>query len=264
MSQFPPGAAPPSPPFVGAPPRPFPPGTFGPPAWQPPLPRPRRSRAPWIVAGGAVVLVAAVIAAVLFWPSRPAPPPPPTVALTELDDGVMIGYPDAATTIDIFDEPICPPCSRFVTSSALDIERAVNAHKLAVRYHLLNFLANNSASGDYSTRAVAASYCVAEAKNPKMYVNFYVDLFAANFQPAEGGRTDRTDAELAHLAQTVGAPTSAADCIQQGRLVSTAKTKASHGQSTLTGLATEASTPQAFNGTHKIDISAPSWVDTLG
>ena len=186
------------------------------------------------------------------------------MALTELDDGVIIGYPDAPTTIDIFDEPICPPCSRFVTSSTVDIERAVNAHKLAVRYHLLNFLDKNSASGDYSTRAVAASYCVAEAKGPKMYVNFYVDLFGANFQPVEGGRTDRTDAELAHLAQRVGAPTSAVDCIQQGRLVSTAKTKASQGKSTLTGLGTEVSTPQAFNGTHKIDISAAGWVDTLG
>jgi hypothetical protein len=36
-----------------------------------------------------------------------------------LDDRVMIGYHGAATTIDIFDGPLCPHCSASVTSSAV-------------------------------------------------------------------------------------------------------------------------------------------------
>jgi len=184
------------------------------------------------------------------------------LTLSELDDGVQIGYPNARTTIDVFDEPLCPHCARFVTSSAADIERAVDAHKISVRYHLLNFLDHDSPSHDYSTRAVAASYCVAASGDPKVYTNFYVDLFADNFQPAIGATTDHGDADLADLARSVGAG-AATDCIQSGQLVNTAKTKATNGEAHLAQLVAEVSTPRVFNGTTEIDTSQPGWVDRL-
>ena len=115
----------------------------------------------WFTATAAVVFGGVV--GLVVWLAAP-PPARPSVAITELDDGVRIGYPTAPVTIDIFDEPICPPCSRFVTSSSADLQRAVNAGKIVLRYHLLNFLDGRSASGDYSTRAVAASFCIAETK----------------------------------------------------------------------------------------------------
>jgi len=207
-----------------------------------------------------VAVIAAVVGLVV-WLVRPAPAAP-ALALTELNDGVLIGYPDAHTTIDIFDEPLCPHCSIFVTSSSADIERAVDAKKIAVRYHLLNFLDQSSASHDYSTRAVAASYCVAASNDPKMYTNFYVDLFAATFQPLMAATTDRTDADLAGLARSVGA-SAAADCVTSGQLISTAKTKAANGIETLKRLQPEPSTPQVYNGSTEVDISAPGWVDRL-
>ncbi|ORA35431.1 hypothetical protein BST20_17710 [Mycobacterium branderi] len=228
--------------------------------WQPPY-RPARRRTGWIwlVAGAAVI---AAIVGLVVWLAAPTPVTP-AVALTELDDGVQIGYPTASLTIDIFDEPICPPCSKFVTSSVTDLQRAVSEHKIVVRYHLLNFLDDRSASGDYSTRAVTASYCVAQTKDPQMYTNFYVDLFASNFQPAEGAGTDRTDAELAHLATSVGAPPSVSDCITSRRLVSAARAKAANAEATLKGLNSQIETPNVFDGDTKVDVSTPGWVDEL-
>jgi serine/threonine protein kinase, bacterial len=237
----------------------YPPVAFGPP-WPPPQPA-RRSRK-WIWFAAAAVVVVGAVVGLVVWLAAP-PPTRAGVALTELDDGVRIGYPAAPLTIDIFDEPICPPCSQFVTSSSSDLRRAVTSGKIALRYHLLNFLDGRSASGDYSTRAVAASACVAETKNPTMYADFYVDLFASNFQPAEHATTDRTDAELANLAQAVGAPASASDCITSRRLVDVAKTKASNAQTTLKDLNTEITTPQVFNGTTKVEELTPGWVDGL-
>ena len=120
-------------------------------------------------------------------------------------------------TIDIFNEPICPPCGSFIRSNASDIESAVNNKKLAVRYHLLNFLDDKSHSKNYSTRAVAATYCVAAQNDPKLYSDFYSGLFASNFQPAEDAAEDRTDGELAQLAKTVGADAERHDVHQVGR-----------------------------------------------
>ncbi|MDV3305618.1 thioredoxin domain-containing protein [Mycobacterium avium subsp. hominissuis] len=229
--------------------------------WQPPIPPTRRGKKWLWLAASAAVAVGAV-AFLVFWLATPAPVSP-TVALTELDDGVQIGYPTAPITIDIFDEPICPSCSKFVTSSAADLQRAVNADKIVVRYHLLNFLNDESASGDYSTRAVAASFCVAQTKDPKTYPNFYVDLFASDFQPAEHTSTDHTDADLAHLAESVGAPTSVSDCITSHRLLDAAKTKAANAAATLERLNTKVETPTVFNGTTKVDASTPGWVNSL-
>ncbi len=238
---------------------PYPPAAFGPPWQQPPRAR-RAKKWMWFVATAAVVVGGVV--GLVVWLAAP-PPARPSVALTEIDDGIRIGYATAPVTIDIFDEPICPPCSQFVTSSSADLQRAVNAGKIVLRYHLLNFLDDRSASGDYSTRAIAASACVAETKNPMTYPNFYVDLFASNFQPAERATTDRTDAELAHLAQSVGAPASVGDCIMSRRLLEAAKAKASNAQATLKELNSEINTPEVFNGSTKVNETSPGWVDGL-
>ena len=122
-----------------------------------------------------MAVVGVVLVVALPWrspaPPLPTSPPPPTdaVELRVLDDGVFVGSLAASTTIDIFNEPICPPCGSFIRSNAGDIDTAVNNKKLAVRYHLVNFLDDRSRSKNYSTRAVAATYCVAAQNDPKLY-----------------------------------------------------------------------------------------------
>jgi hypothetical protein len=91
----------------------------------------------------------------------------------------------------------------------------------------LQVLDDAVASGDYSTRAVAASLCVASANDPKVYTDFYAALFASDFQPKEGGSSDPSDSELAQRAESVGAPSSVADCITSGQEIDNAKTKCS-------------------------------------
>jgi len=123
----------------------------GTPLWGQPR---RRSGKPWLwVSVVATVVVAVVrVGLIVAHPWRSPPPPPPTsapppadaVELRVLDDGVFVGSSAASTTIDIFNEPICPPCGSFIRSNAGDIDTAVNNKKLAVRYHLLNFLDDKS------------------------------------------------------------------------------------------------------------------------
>ena len=248
-------------------------GSTGAPLWGQPH---RGSRRPWLWVGAAVTVVVAfvgglaVVAAHPWQSSSPsttstptsAAPPPDAVELRVLDDGVSIGSSAAPTTIEIFNEPICPPCGSFIRSNSSDIDNAVNNKKLAVRYHLLNFLDDKSHSKNYSTRAVAATYCVAAQNDPKLYSNFYSGLFASNFQPAENAPEDRTDGELAQLAKTVGVDPSVIDCIKAGDDVGTAKAKAAAGDATLSGL-NATGTPFVWDGTKAVNYQDPTWLTKL-
>jgi len=247
-------------------------GTAAPPWSQPP----RGRRGPWLWVGVAAFVVAAVVGAAILvaqpWKSSAPPsasktsaaPPPPedAVELRVLDDGVFVGSSTAPVTIDIFNEPICPPCGSFIRSNASDIDTAINNKKLAVRYHLLNFLDDKSHSKDYSTRAVAASYCVAAQNDPKFYIDFYAGLFTSAFQPAENAPEDRTDGELAQLAKTVGVDASVINCIKSKADVGTATTKIEAANTTLASFNANG-TPFVWDGTHSVNYQDAGWLTKL-
>jgi serine/threonine protein kinase, bacterial len=226
----------------------------------------------WVVVAATVVIAIVSVALVVAHPwrssspsSRPSsspPQPPDAVALRVLDDGVFVGSSAAPVTIDIFNEPICPPCGSFIRSNAGDIDTAVNNNKLAVRYHLLDFLDDKSHSKNYSSRAVAATYCVAAQNDPKLYMNFYSGIFASNFQPQEGAAEDRTDGELAQLAKTVGVDPTVVNCIKSGDQNSTAKAKTEAGAATLAGLNANG-TPFVWDGTKAVNYQDPTWLTKL-
>jgi serine/threonine-protein kinase len=256
-------------------PVPYPTGWSGASWGQPLLQAPPNKRKPWLWVGLAGVVVAAVVGVAVVvahpWqssrsshssPAAPPPPPPDAVALRVLDDGVYIGSSVAPVTIDIFNEPICPPCGSFIRSNASDIATAVNNKKLAVRYHLLSFLDDKSHSKNYSTRAVAATYCVAAQNSPKIYDDFYSGLFASDFQPPEGGAEDRTDSELAQLAKTVGADPTVITCIKSGDDVGLARAKITAGNETLAGLNANG-TPFVWDGSKVVNYQDPGWLTKL-
>jgi serine/threonine-protein kinase len=140
----------------------------------------------------------------------------------------------------------------------------VNAKKIAVRHHLLNFLGKDSPSHDYSTRAVAATYCVAEVKDAKMYVNFYVDLFGSNFQPPMAAGTDRTDAEFGAPGPNGRRPSDCARLHKVRPAGEPCENQSVTRRDDVSGLGPDVSTPQVFKGTTKVDFSVAGWVDTLG
>jgi serine/threonine protein kinase, bacterial len=224
------------------------------------IPRVRDRRRLWI---RAAVLVEAVVVGLALWAVGLLPGlGTNAIKLVELDDGVFIGSP-RATAIDVFNEPICVTCGLFIQSKGPDMQRAVNGKKIAVRYHLLNFFNEESASGDYSTRAIAATLCVADIKDPNRYQALYNRLFAADFQPKKNGSADRTQADLAHLAQTLKAPPSVSNCITSGQRVPHAKKAASHAEATLQRLLGVVSVPQVFLGAREVDCANTGWIDTL-
>ena len=139
---------------------------------------------------------------------------------------------DNAVTIDVYEDPMCPACAQFEEQFGQQINQAVDDGKLILNVHMLNFLNPQSASGDYSTRAIAATLCVAQhsGSQPGVYLTFKEKLYAPGTQPAEGGSGDLSNQQLADLATAAGASQAAADCITSGSEVPAAAAAAQASQ----------------------------------
>jgi serine/threonine-protein kinase len=235
------------------------------PVWgQAPVQPPPRKGTIWLLVAAAAAVIVIVAGFVVWLLVRPGPlPPANAVKLQVLDDAVSIGADDAPKTIDVFNEPMCPPCGQFIRNNSTKMQTAINDKKIQVHYHLLDFLDPKSASGDYSTRALAAALCVASANDPKLYTDFYAALFASDFQPRENASSDPSNDDLAQRAESMNAPSSVTDCIKSGQQLDAAKTKASNAATTLQGLMPEPSTPRVFDGKTEVDTTDSDWLNRL-
>ncbi|WP_280294244.1 DsbA family protein [Nocardia abscessus] len=149
---------------------------------------------------------------------------PAVHSVLEPNGSILLGRPDAKKTIDIFEDPLCPGCGSLERIYGQEIAQKIDAGALAVRYRLVNFLDGRSRSKDYSTRAVAANQCVAEAGSGPVYSKFHTELFTTK-RPSEGG-ADLSNEELAAIAGDAGAAESVRQCIANGAKVDFARTTA--------------------------------------
>lgn len=234
-------------------------------------PRPVSSTTTYALAAVAVVLIGVIVFAFLAW-SRDTPATRndgygtvknPAVTVTIADGGVIrLGRPDAAKTIDFYEDPLCPGCGAQERIHGQELAQKIDEGELAVRYHFVAFLDDQSQSKDYSTRAVAANLCVAQSGSAVAYGKFHELLFVEN-QPREGA-DDHSDTELADLAKQAGAPDTAIECITSGAQRTAAATAvATQFDELAKRLDGRVSTPSVFDGTTKIDVSDENWVTEL-
>ncbi|RVW05340.1 thioredoxin domain-containing protein [Rhodococcus xishaensis] len=235
-------------------------------------PQPTSSKATYILGGLAIVVIAAlVIGGVLATSSRNEPRNQgygavqnSAVQVMLEDDGIArLGLPDAANTIDVFEDPLCTYCAQLEETYGQEVAQAIDEGKLAVRYHMLDFLNSASASGDYSTRAGAAMQCVAESGQGIAYSNFHGELFSPDNQPAERGGSDLSNEDLANLARDAGASDNVVDCITSGERTQQAGVDA-EAASTSLAAAGGRGTPTVVHDGQVIDAFAdPEWVSQV-
>ena len=178
--------------------------------------------------------------------------------------GVLVRVGSPKLKIEIFDEPLCPPCAEFAQTFGPNIDKAVDAGTLAVTYRTVTFLDDRSASGSYSTRASAALLCVARTagSQPGLFQDFYAELFSADVQPDEDGKRDLTDDELAGLAAEIGAPEGAVACLTAGSEVATATRADAAGRAALSK-AGASGTPAVVRDGKVVDRDDPDWLTDL-
>jgi protein-disulfide isomerase len=105
------------------------------------------------------------------------------VVLEEQSGTVVVGKDGAKTTIDVYEDFLCPVCGTFELRYGGQINEALSSGKLKVRYHVVNLLDAQSVPPGYSLLSASAALSV--AKNaPDKFADFHASLFGA--QPREG------------------------------------------------------------------------------
>lgn len=227
------------------------------------------SRTP-IVAGVVVLVVlVVVIGGYVFQHSRSAPATGGGVVAAQdvpvtTDGGtIVVGRPTAPVTLDVYEDALCPICAQLEQRDGAEVARALEAGSVQVRYHLLNFLDSRSASGDYSTRAAAAALAVARDGSGSAFPEMHAALFLPGTQPEEQASSDLSNAQLADLAARQGASAAAQQQISSGALVAEAGADAQSAEQALTATGNQVATPTILDGTTKVDISSPGWLQSL-
>ncbi|MFC7447427.1 thioredoxin domain-containing protein [Rhodococcus daqingensis] len=234
--------------------------------------QPTSSRSTYILGGLAVLVIAAVVIGGVIWQNNRSKPrnegygavSNSAVQVAVVEDGIVrIGQPGATTTIDIFEDPMCPYCGELENKNGQEVAQKIDEGKVAVQYHILDFLNRLSASGDYSTRAVAASMCVAESGDAIAYSKFHAALFSPENQPAENGSSDHSNAELAQIATDSGANDAAVACISDGAKVNEAAAAAQKGREALAASGAAGTPTVIVNGSIIDALGNPNWVAEL-
>jgi protein-disulfide isomerase len=194
---------------------------------------------------------------------------PKTVAVTSdisvKRDGatVLVGKDAAKTTVDIYEDFLCPVCGRFEAANADALTQKVNDGSIKVRYHLVNLLNNSSDPAGYSTDAANAALCTADAgKFPAYHASLY------GSQPAEGARGyDKT--QLTKLGQDLGITSpDFASCVSGGTYNQAVSDEYQKAKTTPylqqdVGGQRGFGTPTVAVGEKVIDTSDPNWLTTL-
>src|ERR1700754_158528 len=167
----------------------------------------RSRRAVWAVLGAMVTLLMCGPVAGLANAAVAAP----------AGDAISIGDPDALGQIDLYVDPLCPYSGKMVRARGDEIGKRIEAGTLHVNLRFVDFLDKYSTSGTYDSRAIYATYIVADqSRSSDITWRFVQQIYSADQQPKERGPTDLDNNQLAELANRVGAPQPAQDLIKLG------------------------------------------------
>ena len=204
-----------------------------PPGWTPP---PRANRLSGGVAIALVVGVVVVIVAVAMVIAVPvmlrhnassssASAPKHTsgtdairVTSSRLVTDPQTGQPKVV--LSLYEDFLCPFCRRFEESFGPAFNQLIDSGEVAADYYMVAIL--DRGKRDYSSRAGAAAYCVAD-QSIDAFRRFHAALYAA--QPSELASSFPDNARLIQQAQEAGAGDVAA-CINDGTYVSLVKSMA--------------------------------------
>jgi protein-disulfide isomerase len=231
--------------------------------------RPVTSRSSTVIAAVVLVLVAVVvIGGVIYQSSRSKPRnegygSAQNSTVQVADRIVRVGAANAPVTVDVYEDFLCPICSEFEKRYGQELAQSLDQGKVAVRYHMLNFLNARSASKDYSTRAAAAALCVASDGNGAAFPKFHATLFTTGTQPTESSSTDLSDAQLADLAKTAGASSAGQTCITTGAKKADATVAAQAGEQELLNTVGQVGTPTVLKDGKQVNVQNSDWIAQL-
>ncbi|RDB48398.1 DsbA family protein [Tsukamurella tyrosinosolvens] len=162
-------------------------------------------------------------------------------------------------TITVYLDFLCPACKNFETTYGADITAAVRGGRLTVEYRPVSFLDRRSASGDYSSRALAAFLQVGRGGTDAT-LGFLTSMFLS--QPQEGGTSDLTDAEIATIAGASGTVDAAVAKIREGTTGIDGKAVGAANLTLLTA-AGGTGTPTVLHDGAQVPLTDSTWLQKI-
>lgn len=127
------------------------------------------------------------------------------------------GTTEPKVVLGTYEDFLCPVCGRFEQTFGPTIKNLVDSGAIAVDYTMVAIL-DRPQNDNYSSRASAAAYCVAdEDKTPdkQAFQRFHAALYAQ--QPSEVGTSFPTNEQLIETARQAGAAGSVPECVNSGK-----------------------------------------------
>jgi hypothetical protein len=137
-------------------------------------------------------------------------PAQPPLTLSEDGFGIVAGFEDAPTRIEIFTEPQCSHCADLQTDFGDQFAYYIGVGALKITYRPLTFL--DTGSDGYSARVSNALFLAAEGDATGTQFQRFVEELYAHQQRTKGG-PGPTDDEMAEMAMTAGMPDTVSDRI---------------------------------------------------
>jgi protein-disulfide isomerase len=172
------------------------------------------TRLRWLTraAVAAVALMMAVTADLMLSPgptARAVDAKAIRVASSNLIIDPATGQP--AVVLSMYEDSLCPYCREFEETFGATVDKLIDTGAVAADYYMVAIL--DRPGRDYSSRAGAAAYCVAD-ESIDAFRRFHAALYT--HQPAESAASFPDNAALIDLARQAGAGDAAADCINNG------------------------------------------------
>lgn len=160
------------------------------------------------ITAAVVVVLIALVGVVVFLNNKATDPgAAPKGSIINSDTGAVTTG-TGTDKVTLFVDFQCPVCKNFETAYGASLQKLAKENKITLEYHPIAILDRLSQGTNYSSRAGASAYCVAQS-SPNSFLDYLNTLFAN--QPAENS-TGLTDAQLVDYAKQAGAD-KAADCI---------------------------------------------------
>jgi len=114
---------------------------------------------------------------------------------------VVVGKRSAPDTIKVYEDLQCPICKEYEAATGPQVQKAIDAGKVKVDYHMVAFL-DRASTTNYSSRALNAAMAVLSTAGPDALMKFRTTAFEN--QPEEGS-AGVPDSTLVQWAVQAGA-----------------------------------------------------------
>ena len=129
------------------------------------------------------------------------------------------GTTEPKAVLSLYEDFLCPVCGQFEQQFGPTITNLIDTGAVATDYNMVAIL-DRPANQNYSSRASAAAYCVADedtTPDKKIFRRFHAALYAQ--QPSETGSAFPTNKDLIETARQAGVVGKVPECINSGRYV---------------------------------------------